>query len=485
MKKTYNINLNGQVFCIDDDACLKLQSYIDTLESHYLKEEDGREIMADIESRIAELLKEALGKGYKQVVTMEDIDQIIRIMGSPDVIIDEDTDKSTEPIKRKLYRDTDESVLGGVASGIAAYFDISVVWIRIAFVLLAFFYGVTILVYIILWIATPAAVTARQKMEMKGEKINVSNIEKNIRDTYDDLKKNSGIQKFFTGIENGAKTCFQKLNTILRKCLKIVFSVLSVVGLLAGTFLFILVFWCLLYPESVTNFSIYHILCSSISSELLLTLKIILLLTLNIPLLLIIYISARYLFQFNWNKIFLLTAIGCWFLAGFAGIIITIQQSLSYSDVTEETEGHSFITADTTSHKYLLKIDDLPQVSENSNIIHTNRYFANILAFDSIPPKEIYLKTFIRAIPSTFSRPSLTIQKKIRGIHTPDHFRPLNTIRYHWEQNGNELTLDNYFKIQPPHWKGQEVEVTIRIPEGDTLVIQGSNKIRNNITTVH
>lgn len=368
MKKTYNINLNGQVFCIDDDACLKLQSYIDTLESHYLKEEDGREIMADIESRIAELLKEALGKGYKQVVTMEDIDQIIRIMGSPDVIIDEDTDKSTEPIKRKLYRDTDESVLGGVASGIAAYFDISVVWIRIAFVLLAFFYGVTILVYIILWIATPAAVTARQKMEMKGEKINVSNIEKNIRDTYDDLKKNSGIQKFFTGIENGAKTCFQKLNTILRKCLKIVFSVLSVVGLLAGTFLFILVFWCLLYPESVTNFSIYHILCSSISSELLLTLKIILLLTLNIPLLLIIYISARYLFQFNWNKIFLLTAIGCWFLAGFAGIIITIQQSLSYSDVTEETEGHPFITTDTTSHKYLLKIDDLPQVSENSNI---------------------------------------------------------------------------------------------------------------------
>ena len=182
------------------------------------------------------------------------------------------------------------------------------------------------------------------------------------------------------------------------------FSVLSVVGLLAGTFLFILVFWCLLYPESVTNFSIYHILCSSISSELLLTLKIILLLTLNIPLLLIIYISARYLFQFNWNKIFLLTAIGCWFLAGFAGIIITIQQSLSYSDVTEETEGHSFIPADTTSHKYLLKIDDLPQVSENSNIIHTNRYFANILAFDSIPPKEIYLKTFIRAIPSTFSR---------------------------------------------------------------------------------
>ena len=80
---------------------------------------------------IRDRLKEALGKGYKQVVTMEDIDQIIRIMGSPDVIIDEDTDKSTAPIKRKLYRDTDESVLGGVASGIAAYFDISVVWLSL------------------------------------------------------------------------------------------------------------------------------------------------------------------------------------------------------------------------------------------------------------------------------------------------------------------------------------------------------------------
>lgn len=161
MKKTYNINLNGQVFCIDDDACLKLQAYISTLENHYLKEEGGREIMTDIENRIAELLKENLGERCKQVVMKEDIDRIIRIMGSPDIIIDGNTKNGTEPIKRKLYRNSDGSVLGGVASGIATYFDISTAWIRIAFVVLAFFYGVTILAYIILWIAIPAAGTSR------------------------------------------------------------------------------------------------------------------------------------------------------------------------------------------------------------------------------------------------------------------------------------------------------------------------------------
>ena len=191
MKKTYNINLNGQAFCIDEDAYAKLQVYIDTLEKYYLAEEDGKEIMADIESRIAELLREFLQRNHKEVVSLPEIDKVIEIMGTPEVIIDEDTQESTMPreeVKRKLYRDPEHRVLGGVASGLATYFDINIAWFRVAFIVLALFYGITVVIYIILWIAIPKAVTARQKLEMKGKKITVSNIEKNIRDTCKNVK---------------------------------------------------------------------------------------------------------------------------------------------------------------------------------------------------------------------------------------------------------------------------------------------------------
>ena len=184
-------DLNGQAFCIDDDACAKLQVYIETLEKHYLTEADGKEIMADIESRIAELLQGFLQKAHKQVVSLPEIEQVIETMGTPEVIIDEDTQESTMPreeVKRKLYRDPEHRVLGGVASGLATYFDINIAWFRVAFIVLALFYGITVVIYIILWIAIPKAVTARQKLEMKGKKITVSNIEKNIRDTCKNVK---------------------------------------------------------------------------------------------------------------------------------------------------------------------------------------------------------------------------------------------------------------------------------------------------------
>ena len=93
-----------------------------------------------------------------------------------------------EEVKRKLYRDPEHRVLGGVASGLATYFDINIAWFRVAFIVLALFYGITVVIYIILWIAIPKAVTARQKLEMKGKKITVSNIEKNIRDTCKNVK---------------------------------------------------------------------------------------------------------------------------------------------------------------------------------------------------------------------------------------------------------------------------------------------------------
>ena len=125
MKKTYTINLSGKIFHIDEDALEKLQEYINTLKTYYTREEDGNEIMDDIENRIGELFTESLKGQFREVVTLEDVDQAIATMGTPDDIIDEDEQPRTSPSKqaKKLYRNPDDKILGGVAGGMAAYWE--------------------------------------------------------------------------------------------------------------------------------------------------------------------------------------------------------------------------------------------------------------------------------------------------------------------------------------------------------------------------
>ena len=195
MKKTLTINISGSIFHIDEDAFDQLQSYLRTISSHYGASEEGREIITDIEARIAEIFQEKLSS-KDQVVNTEMVEETITIMGKPEEIFATDEEnaereeENTESAptsngkrKRRLYRDPDHRVLGGVASGLAGYFGIDVVVIRLLFAILFFLgYGFSLPLYIILWIAVPKAVTTTQKLEMKGKKVNISNIEESIKD---------------------------------------------------------------------------------------------------------------------------------------------------------------------------------------------------------------------------------------------------------------------------------------------------------------
>lgn len=197
MKKTFTINISGSIFHIDEDAYEKLQIYLRSINAHYGASEEGREIVADIESRISEIFNDKLSS-RDQVVTETMIDEVITIMGKPEEIFETDSDEDdvTPGAKkarrrRRLFRDPDHRVFGGVASGISAYFGIDVVVIRLIFVLLFIFgVGSSLILYVILWIVVPKATTTAQKLEMKGERVNISNIEKSIKDEYQEVKQN-------------------------------------------------------------------------------------------------------------------------------------------------------------------------------------------------------------------------------------------------------------------------------------------------------
>ena len=197
MKKTVTINLNGLVFYMDDDAYVRLHTYLEKLNNWFRNKEGAEEIIVDIEIRIAELFEEKVKPGVG-VVTLPMVEEVIKIMGEPEEFEDPEAsfDKETKEtgmyykVPKRLYRDIDDRVFGGVCSGIAAYFDIDVVLVRVIFGILPFLsVGVIIPVYIVLWIAVPPAVTTAQKLQMRGEPINISNIEKTIKEEYEDVKK--------------------------------------------------------------------------------------------------------------------------------------------------------------------------------------------------------------------------------------------------------------------------------------------------------
>lgn len=191
MKTTVSVNIGGLAFYIDDDAYEILKKYMRKIELQYAKEEGYEEIISDIEARVADLFRERVSD-YKQSVTKADVIEVIGIMGDPEDFENAKSDERTSVINvaksSRMYRDVDRRIVGGVCAGLAAYWSIDVMLMRVLFVVFAFAGGAALIVYLILWIVMPAALTTAQKLEMKGEPVNVENIKRTVKDEFGKVK---------------------------------------------------------------------------------------------------------------------------------------------------------------------------------------------------------------------------------------------------------------------------------------------------------
>ncbi len=196
MKITVSINLGGYSFNIDEDAYTELKRYLKNLEMHFAGEESSAEILSDIETRMAELFRARL-TSYKQVITINDVYEVCAVLGTPEDIFDEDDtsarDKFSTPGYNRMYRDPDHRIIGGICAGMGAYWRIEPWIIRIIFVILALMGGLGILVYLILYIVLPEAKTTAQKIEMKGEPVNIHNIKESVKKEFDNVRKNMNL----------------------------------------------------------------------------------------------------------------------------------------------------------------------------------------------------------------------------------------------------------------------------------------------------
>src|ERR1700761_6882527 len=188
MNKTIIININGIVFHIEEDAYEVLKNYMTNVKRHFMNSADSLEITTDIENRIAEMFNEVLLKEGKQVIVDTDVNSVIEQMGRVEDFEEFADDNAAGNTfnyntgERRLFRDPDDRIISGVCSGIANYFNIQPVWIRLAFALTFFFFGSGLLLYIILWIVIPQAVSRADRMAMRGQRPDLQGFKSNLQE---------------------------------------------------------------------------------------------------------------------------------------------------------------------------------------------------------------------------------------------------------------------------------------------------------------
>ena len=189
MKKVMNVGIGGVGFMIDEDAYYRLKNYLTRFKSTLSSQKEAFEVMSDVEQRIAELFREELR--YKgEVVSLALVEKVIALLGLPEgdeqtegFASDQGYDTYGRPRKR-LHRDPDDKMIGGVCSGLAAYFDMEIALWRVIFVVSLLLAVPGVVAYIVLWIAVPMAKTAAQKLEMRGIPVTAENLRKAAQGIY-------------------------------------------------------------------------------------------------------------------------------------------------------------------------------------------------------------------------------------------------------------------------------------------------------------
>jgi len=255
MDKTISINLGGVLFSIDEEAYHILRNYLQAIDLKFRHTPGGNETIEDIESRIAEIFQSQ--KGLAGVINRQNVEDMIAIIGKPEDFgqaAEEETKYAYSGAQRKkLYRNTDDRIIGGVCGGFGAYLDTDPVWFRILFVVLALMFGIGFFIYLALWISLPSAVTESQKKEMY-----FSNQRRSA------ATENPYNQQYTTSSRagNAVNEVFRAIGRVLFICLRI-FLIITGVLLVVGCFLALLVFFMVFifkYPGAFsTNIEGVHL----------------------------------------------------------------------------------------------------------------------------------------------------------------------------------------------------------------------------------
>lgn len=483
MKKTFTINISGTVFHIEEDAYEVLQKYLVNLKNHFGNTEEGKEIISDIEARIAEIFSER-ASDEKKVVTVEMVNEVIEIMGTPEDFVEEegDEDPITEQAKRKrrLYRDPDHRVLGGVCSGLAAYFNMDPVVLRIIFaVLFIATSGAALLAYFILWIAVPKAKNTAQRLEMRGQEATVKNIEKSIKEEVAEVKES--YKKFkesdtYSKGKKGVETAGDVTYNIFKVILKVFVIIIGVVLIISG-FFGLLGFissmvighsfvqgWPLIWgPEiHVPGFFNHFVEPGTVTFGMI----AIGLLT-GIPLLAMLFIGTKLVFRYKTNNTAIgLSMVGVWLIALVALVVVSAGQVGNFKSKSSMTDSNT-ISCDSCQTLYL-------QLAENKYDDYAELDFdINDFRIVVVDGEEVMMgQPRLDVVRSGNENFSISVKKSARGRTREAAKESTEDIIYIYDVKDSTVLFSPYFLLdENGKWRDQDVDITVKVPEGKAIYL--------------
>ena len=489
MNKTVNINLAGIFFHIDEDAYLKLQRYLEAIKRSFTDSQGRSEIISDIEARISELFTERV-KHDKQVIGTKEVDEVITIMGQPEDYLVDDEIFEDEPkaytsrptSTKKLYRDTDNSYIGGVSSGLGHYLGIDAVWVRLLWILFAIGSGGTfIFIYILFWILVPEALTTSEKLTMKGEPVNISNIEKKIKKGFDDVSdtvKSIDYKKPVNKIKSSSQTFFDTLGTVIMFFLKLFAKFIGLILIIIGAVTIFSLFvsllslstssvfepWWMDYPDAL-NTTGMPIWLGSLTVFFFF----------GIPAFFVLYLGLKILINNlkSIGNVAKFSLLGLWLLSIIGLVTIGVKQTSDFAlDSTVSTK-HELVYNTTDTLAINMNASSLDSYK---NGMYRNNGFE--VKYNENDEKIIFsrnLRLTIRSTKDTIAY--MQVEKESKGKDYIQAKERAQGINYNFALNNNELLLDNFLTTAYDNkFRDQNVELFLYIPEGSHIDLNSNTR---------
>ena len=476
MNKTVNINLGGILFHIDEDAYQKLNRYFEAIKRSLSNSSGQDEIIKDIEIRVSELLTEKQ-KSEKHVVGMKDVDEVIAVMGQPeDYRIDDEGQNnststsftSTSGKSKKLYRDRENAIVGGVLSGLGYYFGIDKVWLRLLLLALVFFAGTGVLLYIILWIAMPEAVSTSEKLEMKGEPINIENIERKVRAEFDNVSekfKSGEYDKYGVQVKNIGSSLGDFIIVMLGVFAKFIGGIIVFIAALMLIALFISLFTFgsteFLHVPWLDYFNSFNY--GNVSMFLI---GLLFFFAIGIPFFFLLILGLKIIItnMKSIGNVAKYTLLAVWLIA------ISVLISLGISQASEV----AFENKTIQKQQINIQKTDTLMISFKPNTYYSNHIISKgnmSIVEDSLSQKMIYSDDIsFEVLPTDERLPYLQIEKRANGKSSIDAKQKAEKINYNFKITGNKLILDDYFLTKLENkFRDQEVRIFLYVPKGTLL----------------
>ena len=491
MNKTVNINLANTLFHIDEQAYNKMRRYLESVKRSFANTPGSDEIMADIEASIAELFYEKL-ENERQVITEKEVDEVITIMGQPeDYMVDEDIFEDEPPTKRassnetrkskKLYRDTESKYVAGVSSGLGHYFGIDAIWVRLLWIFLTLGSGGGfILIYGLLWILIPEAATTSQKLDMRGEAINISNIERKVKEGFEEVAdrvKNVDYEGVGNKVKSSGRTFFDTLGDIIMFFFKIIGKFIGILLIIIGAAtiigLFIGLFTVgILDMVHIPGVDFYNIINATNTPVWLVSLLGFF--AIGIPFFFLLYLGLKILVNNlkSIGNIAKFSLLGLWLISLITLSVLGVKEAAAHAysgSTTAETELVFNQPIDTLN--IVMKASDIPddgnRIGFNGMVLNFNEDGQEVLVSEDV---RVYLKK------SKDSIARIEVRKNANGSSFQSAKQTAEGIDYSYAIEGNSIVLNDFLTTARENkFKDQEVRINLFLPEGTVIDYDRSN----------